>query len=406
MAGETMSEAAEPPPVPPPLAGATDLAQAVCAFRKRGAMGRQYNGRVSDGGVHLLIQTAYQASLLANEGRYPRVSLLVPTALRTPKIIAAFEGPLTAEFLRRLGPVLSSPLTTLVVTERRGSLEMAGIASVDAVFEGGVSDPLLSENDLPPGLTVEIHGPGDLRAGELTWHRLTHGVIVTEPPALRENWFHAWVREVGVKVLPKDRAIFGAYLIGAAWHYMLKRVTRRKHGGCFVVLDDPTKAPLRATFRASGCNLVDTLRAVYDIAKPGKVVKKKFPGAVVVGSVEDGVWKKLARYRQLYTTLDILVQLAATDGCVVFDRGLNLYSFGSMIEVETPSEVPVFKGTSDEPLSDERLRTFGSRRRSAIRLCQSSSWALAFVVSQDGEVRGVVGRNGEVRLYDTVPPWW
>ena len=77
-----------------------------------------------------------------------------------------------------------------------------------------------------------------------------------------------------------------------------------------------------------------------------------------------------------------------------------------MIEADRKySCVPCFEGDSDSPLSDEKMKAYGARTRSAVQLCQACPGAMAFVVSQDGDLRIFV-RDGEaVRLFDHAAYW-
>jgi hypothetical protein len=121
----------------------------------------------------------------------------------------------------------------------------------------------------------------------------------------------------------------------------------------------------------------------------------------------DEVQRRVQLRERLLSTLDAVAHLSATDGCVVFNRRLQLHSFGSMIDAPEGANqsVPCFLGGSSAPLSLEKLRSFGARRRSAVQLCRACPGALAFVISQDGDLRACVHRNGEVRIYEDLVYW-
>jgi hypothetical protein len=78
-----------------------------------------------------------------------------------------------------------------------------------------------------------------------------------------------------------------------------------------------------------------------------------------------------------------------------------------MIEVPENSNptIPCYRADSTTPVSEEEFRSFGARRRSAIQLCRACRDALAFVISQDGDLRLVVREHNKVRFFDDAPLW-
>jgi hypothetical protein len=78
-----------------------------------------------------------------------------------------------------------------------------------------------------------------------------------------------------------------------------------------------------------------------------------------------------------------------------------------MIEVADAADpgVKCFRGDSTTPISEDDIRSFGARRRSAIQLCRACPEAMAFVISQDGDLRIFVRRDDGVRFYDNAVLW-
>src|SRR5262249_40860816 len=99
----------------------------------------------------------------------------------------------------------------------------------------------------------------------------------------------------------------------------------------------------------------------------------------------------LRKKRGLQEEARALGHLSAVDGCVVVDRGLNLFGFGGHIEVgeaqarEAGRVLADYRTRKARPESD--LNCFGTRHLSAFRLCQAAQDCIVFVVSQDGHLR-------------------
>jgi hypothetical protein len=91
----------------------------------------------------------------------------------------------------------------------------------------------------------------------------------------------------------------------------------------------------------------------------------------------------------------------------VLDRKLNLYAFGSDITArEGPTKrcIRVVGQTQEDVAEDDLLRPFGQRHKSAYRLCKQVPHSLAFVISQDGDLRIFASDESPVYFYDLLHP--
>src|SRR5205823_5634323 len=100
--------------------------------------------------------------------------------------------------------------------------------------------------------------------------------------------------------------------------------------------------------------------------------------------------------------------LSATDRCVVLDRTLTVHGFGGSIysKHQPGDEVCIWvRGESkQEVAAKELLQRFGERHRSAYCLCKEVPNSLAFVISQDGDLRIFANDEAGVYFYDLVHP--
>lgn len=412
-------EVPEPVAIPPsPFVGPDALAQAVITSRGSQHWRANESGTISPAGVHELIRVAYYTSQLPYEASYPRITLFV-TSLETPTVHmnVSLQIPLTVATLRRLGPVLEPPELALVVREQPSGLQIIGITSRAFAFtEMALGDSVFTPEKAAQGLIVEIKGAGDLRAGEGHRHRLVGGVCRQETNYFVDDWFLEWA-------VPTIRDLLGPLpgggehhpnscgsTLATLWGQLIWRIAGLRHGGCLVVLPDPCNPslPIRHTFRVTAlADLGTAFASVYHSVEGTRRFAPGFPPPPPNAGVE--VRERVRRRQELIALLDTLAQLSATDGCVVFNRALQLYSFGSMIEPvpggQAEPRPPCFTGSSDDPVPPATLQAFGARRRSAIQLCQSCPGALAFVISQDGDLRAIARRGEAVRLYDNLSIW-
>ena len=111
---------------------------------------------------------------------------------------------------------------------------------------------------------------------------------------------------------------------------------------------------------------------------------------------------------------DLVHSLAAVDGAVVLTRDFTLKGFGAVIgqsqyDDDNEKVTEVLSVTLDEnpqcwyriKHSHERpLDSFGTRHRSAYRFCKEVPGAMAFVISQDGDIRLFAPQDGQVVLFN------
>jgi len=398
-----------------PHEGPDGLAREIAATYGQGYLRPGDSPKLSQDALLSLIRIVYLASQQPNEGRFPRLKVFVPGESYTVQgMVFAIDIELTVRSLRRLGPVLEAPELCAIVIEREGVLCIVGIASRARGFtELTFGEPVLGDEGAAHGLYVEVLGPGDLRAGQYCRHRLVGGVIRQESSYWYSNWFGEWADEALSKLLgskAEDNSNH-ASILGSVWDHLLWRIAGFAHGGCLLVLPDPSHPdlPIRRTFNVNPtCNLGAAFAQVYLTASTAwQNLENPDPQPITEEQIRD----RLQHRQKLLSTIDATARLALTDGCLLFDRHLRLHSFGCMIEA-VPSEklhlraaITCLNGNANDEVSEEVMATFGARRRSAIQICKMCPGALAFIVSQDGDLRAVVGKANKVRLYDDLTLW-
>jgi hypothetical protein len=375
--------------------GPDDLAAALQAVRHRDECESASFGSISADGLRHLVRVAYFASQAPNEGRFPRLTLLVPAKGESVRPLVQVTEKLDVPLLRRIGPAVSSQDHAIVVSERNAGLEIEGISALGL---GDSHKPTLLR---PKGLILEILRPGEIRAVEYHTFHLQAGLLHQEVSFTLEKWFSRWYDEAAsdLKADGKDFPFRPGFAFANTWMRLLSKAAALQHGGCFVILPEPEKAPIQHAFTTRECHLGSMV-----------VVRYKAICANLSTTSNPLVSQDLIDTlgHMLNSTVDAIAHLSAADGCVVFNRKLQLYSFGGMIETNEVGshEVPCFLGNSSAPVGAEEVRRmFGARRRSALQLCRSCFDAMVFVISQDGDLRLFVRDTTGVRFFDHAAYW-
>jgi hypothetical protein len=395
-----------PPPVED-FATPADLARIIVAFRGwlHASAGPGFQpiteqGAISEQGLGQLLLLAYQASFYTDEGRYTRARLFVPDVagqahpvginhlcrpakrLSDPKVIS------------QLAPTLVAEDSALVVQETAGELTCVGISLLDAA---DASRPLLGMprgwTRAVGGLQVQILGPGELRVSEgraeytLRANRiLVYSWVVSA--AQVDRWIEeltgdltAWCSSQDKDWTTRPLTVPGAD-VRALWSHLLREAVRLRHGGAFVVVPDPGRAPIKMKYPTEPLALGDELANLWlALARAHHLLGSNLSA--------DALEQTRIRRHQLWSTTASVGHLSALDGCVVLDRRMTVHGFGGTIETGVASSSPrtYVNSRTNAPVAEEQLLArFGHRHRSAFLLCKAVPNAIAFVISQDGDL--------------------
>jgi hypothetical protein len=365
----------------------------------------ELEGAITDPGLRRLLDLSFQVSLTTEEGRHPRFRIFVGTRSEEvggPRTVARFEPalPLTDQLLRRIAPSVSSRAHALRVVERDKRLFAEGILGLADGSETAIpGSPDVASGAGVPGLMIRVDGPGILRVTEKgTWELragriqpVHHYAILT---AVR-SWFgdlgQSFLEQTSsvVDMTPHPRHHDPTAIFDAVWSYVLATALATQHGGAFVVTPwRPPEKNLHITYKAERLDLMKAAlrfwESCYDpdsITDPADAMKRS------------QTWE--ARRRRLFSAARALADLANVDGCVVLDRRLRLYGFGGEIRV-ADEEISGWRctGAHAETLAEQEpieIESFGTRHRSASRICAAVPGSLAFVISQDGDLRVFFG---------------
>ncbi len=93
----------------------------------------------------------------------------------------------------------------------------------------------------------------------------------------------------------------------------------------------------------------------------------------------------------LYDAVLFLSSLASVDGALVISDKLNLLGFGCEFRVysEARDKISFSEDAFGRKIYDRPFESFGTRHRSAFRFCDEYTNSVAFVISQDGDVKAI-----------------
>jgi hypothetical protein len=155
-----------------------------------------------------------------------------------------------------------------------------------------------------------------------------------------------------------------------------------RHGGAFVVVADPPRAPIEMKYATQPLALGGELARLWlSLARAYHLL----------GSNDwaDALEQTRVQRHQLWSTAASVGHLSALDGCVVLDRQMTVHGFGGTIETGAASAArrTYVDSRTLAPLAEEHLLgRFGHRHRSAYLLCKAVPNTIAFVISQDGDL--------------------
>jgi hypothetical protein len=104
-------------------------------------------------------------------------------------------------------------------------------------------------------------------------------------------------------------------------------------------------------------------------------------------------------------TLWFIACLSRVDGLVLMGPDLSVYGFGTVITVEDPpTALRAAKDNQGDParLVPLSYDQFGTRHRSMMRYCNAHPGSVGFVVSQDGDIRGITKVGANLVIWDGV----
>jgi len=389
-----------------------------------------------------LFSTCYQASMLREEERPVQVRLvladpeLFPAADVPPlglhRQMFAQPRPCDEMELRKLSPAVdfSRSLIGVTLNDDR-EWEIWGIVHSGTrwlqAYRGGRKVPPIFPN-VP---VILVTGPGRLAVlkGKETLATLVDGRIITPDINVFEaRWVREYFAELRTEMLAhlassngnsqKWDTILDPNLIGIIGKHQAMRIisTMResRQGGTLLYLphhrleeftaknpyitikyqfrEDATRRRLVKLMLQTLTKLTETYNHETDLGKKLGWQEYVASDSAVLALLEEAVFEAAHQ----------VADFAAVDGAVVLTNRNHMLGFGGTIKGDFDQVNIVGRALDAE--GDERLEesteNVGTRHRSVYYLCHQIPEALGIVISQDGNVRFIKGRNGRVTYWE------
>ncbi len=392
------------------------------------------------GALELLIDTAYQASLLREEDDPVQCRVLLaspddPELKAVENADGLFVIPFddhcefTAHHVRKMAAALGYYRSLVGVHVDGDQGEPATIWGMIVTGTHWVNQTEITVHDatsLPQRLVIHIIGAGHLvfSCGLTRVVETIGGQILMEgfDPFL-SKWLPKHFEPVRAALLKKIEGsskenaaakLCDSFARDVAQNVMrrvLRLVRRRGHGGMLIYLNDENDARLdnwlriRMRFRDVDATnrfqylILDLMRRALDVGTANGIAEVRWKDFL---QMHDASLSKL--HDSLVEFSHFLADLMGVDGCLVLNRELRLIGFGG--EILGDSHVSCIERAIDLEGNDsvtEAADASGTRHRSAYRLVSIVQDAIVVVVSQDGGVRFVAHRGGRLVYWPYLP---
>ncbi len=413
----------------------------------------------SDAHLLELLQIVYHLSFLAEEGRRVavRVIYVLPhtfehcNGLNLSQKPARLQHPLPLSVgeLLKLAPAVQATESAIMVAPAQAVEAGGADRSADNLMIWGVLHlgtewwrVLTGANSAamcPPNcLTISSFAPGALTISTLGYAiaRLRNGQLIGTPlPELDEGPIGTFLDPAAqelyrdtAKALGRKRCAPDSdsdehplQLYYGTLARLLHLIREQRHGGTLLVLPDELSP--------GDGRLADRLSIKYRIEIPpiwetlinegvanSHFYRLLFPKSLKVLTRDKSArasklqeldsWEKKLKgaYERISEFCSFVAALSAVDGAVVMTRKMRVLGFGAEIIATSPSLAAV-KEAFDPVVTKAALvpvERFGTRHRSAMRMCSSFEECIALVVSQDGPVKAMKRVGADVVMWNDV----
>jgi len=357
--------------------------------------------------VRVLMETAFLASLKREEDRSITFSLAllqrdeIDEEQRTSgrsQLVMNFEiaEPLSVESILKLAPAFDSEMTSLAVERRDdgAQYQIWGALNYSPTTNRFNEIPVVIPELIctrPDVLTISVRQPGSLlvsRANNLIGRFVGGEFIRATPRPFASGGMGSFlIRAVHTHSLYNRSGKEYWLIYRDALDYLLSEVASRSHGATIVLI------PQRSLQHYE-----HERRFTYEYRFSRELGLRDLFIRLIEGP-PGSMSGQMALRKLIKERLQLLAQLAAIDGALLLTDELDLISFGVTLNA------PVWEGTvltgpdafggGGDIFAHTKL---GTRHNSAIDFIGKCPDCAAFVVSQDGPIRGIVQQDSSTLL--------
>ena len=316
-----------------------------------------------------LLEVCFHASFTADEQRGTRFSVFFgkPDETLNPFVLGR-EIQFNVQELKRLAPAAFSAIGVRL-----------GTTGDDAKIWGFAGVPLVTT------LSIDVVGPGMLEI------RGTWGTVALHGGRVHDYWSENVSAALMLELFP---AAFDAFFSTIKEDRVNEVHYRQYFGNQYLTLLQAV-----ASHGHGGTVLVVPEREGHEQADWRRFVRVKYPcdeatlWSEVLGAVREGDGPHLRDFASLDRRTKNVSRLTQVDGALLVTDRLRILGFG--VEVTAPATDLDTVTDGDAQVS---IEDYGTRHRSAFRMCKASPSTVAFVCSQDGGIKCVRNTTGRVVL--------
>ena len=384
-----------------------------------------------------LFSTCFQASLLREETRPVTFRVVVVD----PELLPESEGPpdgfhrirfehpfeLNPQILRRLSPAVEFSHSLLGVQYRDSThFEVWGIVHSGTGWISNLYGGRRPFRPLPSALVISVTGSGSMSVsnGSRVVGKLTAGQLsAPSPDVFSAHWlltmFVRVRQEISELMLEQSPGIhvphidpnIGRSITQGVLRRAMQMVRDRGHGGTLLIAPPEMAAELEApdnpylTIGYGFVNEEPRRRFRSLLRRLLLLLSEHFKDKELVG-LADYIQCQHPPLREVDVAIEewsyLLASLASVDGAVLVTQRFELLGFGVEISGHLPSVKTLHRAVDIEAreLRLEDAERYGTRHRSAYRLCAQLPDLLAIVLSQDGHIQMVKYLNDKLTCWD------
>lgn len=193
---------------------------------------------------------------------------------------------------------------------------------------------------------------------------------------------------------------------------ILNEIKKKKHGGSLIIIDSENPEKYLKSFKIkypcsfnsawdtvkkSEINLYKSYESFFNTLEMNKVSVEDFK--------ENNVYNRdLKKWDGKYMELTkLFASFSEVDGAVIIDDKLNLLGFGAeIIDTSNLKEIHIARDADGTSTQSIPIEIYGTRHRSVFRFCSTHKDSLAFIISQDGDIKAVTQVEDKLTLWTSI----
>jgi hypothetical protein len=344
---------------------------------------------LSDETVEKFVKAVYYASLIPDEGRWPRATLICYPADVELQFHLLFDQPLdvSPSQIAKLSHAIDNR-THIACSVKDRQIKIAGLHVnwLATQREHGFGSRIAINQ-----LKTTINGPGNIEATtDVITLVYRGGVISSSEQLIRAKTMARLIARLRQEL---HDAGFDTRLdsLPGIINELMGAIVRLGHGGMVIFTGEP-KAPQFSSLRRTNCFFLHQLLTAYwqrrlELVSAAGGLERWLENADMNGLAEQRMNVASATDR-LENCVQAIANLSGMDGAIVLTYGCNVGAFNAIIDRQTePQAAPRLIDVKGKEIDYQKaFGDRGSRHQAALLYARSVPDSFVFVISQDGSI--------------------